>query len=106
MPKLWKTCSIACQHLVDVSRVNVRAFQDQRDKIDAFGGREVILSGEEFGYTPAPIDLTTDAVPADRYEPRAFVLLVCHHEGYLQLGKTPQPVFDAEDYILALSANG
>ena len=41
--------------VVDVSQTNEDAFKHQRQKIADFGGREAILEGEEFGYTPAPI---------------------------------------------------
>ena len=40
--------------LVNVSQINAQAFQDQREKIEAFGGRQAILEAEELGYTPAP----------------------------------------------------
>ena len=55
--------------IADVSRINEMAFADQREKIAAFGGRDAILKGEEFGYTPAPTDLQTETVLADKYEP-------------------------------------
>ncbi|MEM9239526.1 MAG: sulfatase/phosphatase domain-containing protein [Pseudomonadota bacterium] len=55
--------------VVDVSQTKEDAFKDQRQKIADFGGREAILEGEEFGYTPAPIDMQAGGVPADKHEP-------------------------------------
>ncbi len=55
--------------IADVAQINELAFQDQRAKIAAFGGREAILEGEEFGYTPAPVNAQPGGVLADKYEP-------------------------------------
>ncbi|GAB5439147.1 sulfatase-like hydrolase/transferase [Falsiruegeria mediterranea] len=40
--------------IADIDQINARAFADQQKKIDACGGVDAILAGEEQAYTPAP----------------------------------------------------
>ncbi len=54
--------------ILDVERVNMVAFTEQRAKIEALGGSEAILAGDERAYTPAPT-LATEERLADPLEP-------------------------------------
>ncbi len=54
--------------IVDVNKTNRTAFQEQKVKIDAFGGPEFILGSEERAYTPAPATAAGQRL-ADPFEP-------------------------------------
>ena len=42
--------------IVDVDAANQRAFEDQRRRIDEFGGVDAVRNWSDFGYTPTPVD--------------------------------------------------
>ncbi|MED5552254.1 MAG: choline-sulfatase, partial [Actinomycetota bacterium] len=42
--------------IVDVDAANERAFEDQRRRIDEFGGVDAVRNSDDFGYTPIPVD--------------------------------------------------